>query len=79
MGINRTAGRRSSVAQRLAFIATQLECKKRPWYVTQPGGRTPAQGWWWTPQSAAHPEFLGHNRVLAEHALQALLDAHYRS
>lgn len=75
MGLNRTQGRRNSAAQRLAILAQPLEPARTPWWVDQPGGATPSQGWWWIPRGAQLPTYLGHNRIVAEAALRNLLEA----
>jgi hypothetical protein len=62
----------------LAAISAELEPARPPWWVAQPTGRTPAQGWWWQPQGLDEAVFLGHNHVTAETALTALVDAHYK-
>lgn len=79
LGIARTNGRASNQHQRLAVIAAELEPTRPPAWVAEPTGRTPAQGWWWTPQGLDRPVFLGHNSVTAETALRALVDAHYKA
>lgn len=63
--------------RRLAAIAAELEPERAPWWVSQPHGATPAQGWWWRPRGSTVPVFLGHNHVRAEVALTALVDAQY--
>lgn len=63
--------------RRLAAIADELQPARAPFWVSQPRGATPAQGWWWTPAGARTPQFLGHNHVTAEVALMRLVDAQY--
>jgi hypothetical protein len=75
MGLYRTAGKRNSSTQRLAMIAQPLEPVRPPWWVSQPGGETPSQGWWWMPAGAPRPAFLGHNHIVAETALAELARA----
>lgn len=64
-------------ARRLAAIAAELEPERAPWWVSQPGGATPAQGWYWIPHGATHPVLLGHNHITAEVALMTLVQAGY--
>ena len=61
--------------KRLALIAQPLEPTRPPWWVDQPGNRTPSQGWWWIPKGEKHPQFLGHNAAVAEVNLVQLQDA----
>lgn len=76
MGLSRTNGRKNtSHAARLAALAGELTPVKPPWWVDQPGGQTPAQGWYWVPAGARHPAFLGHNAATAEMALRGIVDA----
>jgi hypothetical protein len=72
MGL-RDAGRNKG--KRLAIIANPLEPERVPWWVCEPSGRTPSQGWWWIPRGAAVPEFLGHNAAISEAQLVHLVDA----
>ena len=74
MGL-RAAG--NNATRRLGIIAAELEPQRAPWWVDQPGGPTPSQGWWWIPAGTTTPSFLGHNRVSAEVALRGLIDAGY--
>lgn len=74
MGL-RDAGHNAT--RRLAVIADELTPKRAPWWVSQPGGQTPSQGWWWIPADASSPSFLGHNRVAAEINLLQLRDSGY--
>lgn len=74
-GVQRRANLRG--ARRLAAIADELEPDRAPWWVSQPAHGTPAQGWWWLPDGAAAPVFLGHNHIAAEMALIRLVDAGY--
>lgn len=62
-------------AKRLAIIAGQLDPHRFPWWVSEPGGLTPSQGWWWIPNGATLPEFLGHNAIVAEVNLRELVDS----
>lgn len=64
-------------AHRLRAIARELEPRRGPWWVCQPGGRTPAQGWWWIPPGGKAPVLLGHNHIVAEVRLRELVDAEY--
>lgn len=75
MGLYRTAGRRNNAAQRLAHIAEPLTPARAPWWVSQPGGLTPSQGWWWRAAGSQHPTFLGHNHIVAEIKLRELVEA----
>lgn len=72
-------GSQPSKHDRLGRIAVELGPRKRPYWVSQPGGRHPAQGWYWIPAGMDAPTFLGHNNVVAETALRALIDGHYRA
>jgi hypothetical protein len=59
----------------LILIAAVLQPERGPWWVDQPGGRTPSQGWWWIPAGERYPQYLGHNAAVAEVNLVQLLDA----
>jgi hypothetical protein len=78
MGLARTNGRNSNHHQRLAAVAADLAPARSPFWVSEPGGATPCQGWWWTPAGITAPLFLGHNHITAEIALRALIDGHYK-
>lgn len=75
MGLARIRGRKANLTERLRLLASELEPKRGPWYVSQPAGRTPSQGWWWIPRAHQHPVLLGHNHIVAEVQLRTLLDA----
>jgi len=72
MGL-RDAGHNKS--RRLGMIATPLAPERAPWWVSEPGGHTPGQGWWWTPNGEQYPQFLAHNAAVAEAKLLEMLDA----
>jgi hypothetical protein len=55
-----------SKSKRLAILAEPLAPERPPWWVAEPRGRTPSQGWWWIPHGEQHPQFLGHNGAIAE-------------
>lgn len=74
MGL-RAAGH--SKAKRLAILAGPLEPERAPWWVAEPRGHTPSQGWWWTPRGEQFPQFLGHNGAIAETNLVGLVDAEF--
>lgn len=68
---------RDNSTWRLERLTRPLEPVKAPWYVSQPDFRsnTPSNGWWWIPRGAQHPVYLGHNHIVAEVQVRALLDA----
>lgn len=77
MGLVRTNGHKNTTVQRMAVIAADIypPPARPPFWVSQPGGNTPAQGWYWVPAGAVAPAFLGHNRHVAEANLFALAAA----
>lgn len=79
MGLARTNGRHSTRGERLGKLAAELEPARAPWWVCEPAGRTPAQGWWWIADGDEIPAFLGHNSIVAETALRQLIEAHYKA
>ncbi len=77
MAANVIGGSRKSATRRLWSLAAELEPVKLPWYESQPrwGSTTPSPGWWWTPAGHTLPVYLGHNHVVAEVQLRALIDS----
>ena len=79
MGLARTHGHTNNLTQRLGVLASEFSPAHAPYWVSQPDARHPSQGWWWIPEGASAPCYLGYNHVVVESDLRRLSDAHYKT
>lgn len=58
----------------LGGLAKRLGAAQAPYYLHSPREPSePAPGWYWRPEGAEHPQYLGHNFLAAYAALDRQL------